>query len=148
MSPYELLDLGIAAGTRIDVQWGLFVTVHLAILGGITYVERPLRAPEKAGATAVYLAFAVVSYRATRFHMSLLQNAYKDVAEVAVSYRITDLHIVQFLAEDMLSGRFQFANHFAAIAHIAMATLVIFALLFDVELTARLKQNDGNARSS
>lgn len=142
MSPYELLDVAIAAGTRIDVQWGLFVSVHLAVLGGIAYAERPLRALEKVGAMAIYLAFAVVSFRATRFHMGLLQNAYKDVADVAASSRTTDLHIVQFLAEDMLTGRFQFANHFAAIAHIAMATLVIFALIFDVELTARLKDNE------
>ncbi len=142
MSPYELLDVAIAAGTRIDVQWGLFVTVHLAVLGGIAYVERPLRLPEKAGAMAIYLAFVIVSYRATRFHMNLLQSAYRDVAEVANSNQLTDLHTVQFITQDLLSGRFEFANYFTAIAHITMAALVMLALIYDVELTARLKEKE------
>ena len=142
MSPYELLDVAIAAGTRIDVQWGLFVTVHLAILGGIAYIERPLRLPEKVGAMAIYLAFVVVSYRATRFHMSLLQNAYGDVSEVASGEQFAELNTVQFIAQDLMSGRFEFANSFAAAAHIVMASLVVLALIFDVELTARLKEKE------
>ncbi len=32
MSPAELVELALDIGNRIDVQWGLFVTVHMALL--------------------------------------------------------------------------------------------------------------------
>jgi hypothetical protein len=38
MTAYELFDIALGISNRIDVQWGLFITIHLAIFGGIIYV--------------------------------------------------------------------------------------------------------------
>ena len=54
MSPHELFDLSISIGNRLDIQWGLFITVHMAIFGGIIYVDRPLTRLEKVGALFIY----------------------------------------------------------------------------------------------
>ena len=142
MTSYELLDIGIAAGNRLDVQWGLFVTVHLAILGGIAYVDRPLRPLEKVGAMAVYVSFIIVNYRATRFHMGLLQHAYREVADMAVDSCCINSKTVAFVARDVASGRFDFANTFATVAHLLMAALVVLAIIFNVELSSRLKEQE------
>lgn len=37
MTRYELFNLSISTGTRIDVQLSIFVTAHLAIFGGMIY---------------------------------------------------------------------------------------------------------------
>jgi len=61
MSAYESLDLYFSIANRIDLQWGLFITVHLALFGGIIYVDRPLRTLEKVGAILLYTGFATVN---------------------------------------------------------------------------------------
>ncbi len=48
MTPYELLDLALSLSNRIDTHWALFISVHLALIGGIIYVDRPLSKREKA----------------------------------------------------------------------------------------------------
>ena len=47
MTPYELLDLALSLSNRIDTHWTLFISVHLALIGGIIYVDRPLAKNEK-----------------------------------------------------------------------------------------------------
>jgi hypothetical protein len=37
MTPYELLDLALSLSNRIDTHWTLFISVHLALIGGIIY---------------------------------------------------------------------------------------------------------------
>ena len=72
MTPYELFDLMVSIANRLDIQWGLFITVHVAIFGGIIYVDRPLTRSEKVGALMVYTGFAVINYLITR-NLSLWQ---------------------------------------------------------------------------
>lgn len=82
MDTYQLIDLATTAGQRIDVQWGFFITVHMAILGGVVYVDRPLRATEKLFAIFLYLGFAVMNYGAMRMlqnmHFSLITDVYQS----------------------------------------------------------------------
>ena len=62
MDPYQLLDLALSLSTRIDTHWALFISVHLALIGGIIYVDRPLTKKEKTGAIIIYSGFAVINY--------------------------------------------------------------------------------------
>jgi hypothetical protein len=63
MTAYELIDLAVGIGNRIDVQLGIFITVHLAIFGGIIYVDRPLTRTEKVASLFIYSLFAYLNYR-------------------------------------------------------------------------------------
>ena len=47
MTLYQLLDLSLSLSNRIDTHWALFISVHLALVGGIIYVDRPLLAKKK-----------------------------------------------------------------------------------------------------
>ena len=62
MSLFELIELSQNIGFRIDAQWEFFLTVHMALFGGIIYVDRPLRKTEKLVAVALYSGFAVVNF--------------------------------------------------------------------------------------
>ena len=68
MTPYELLDLALSLSNRIDTHWTLFISVHLALIGGIIYVDRPLFRNEKIAAIIIYTGFALFNF----FYMSLI----------------------------------------------------------------------------
>ena len=48
MSPSEIAELAIDISNRVDMQWGLFVTVHMAVIGAIVYLDKPMLKIEKA----------------------------------------------------------------------------------------------------
>lgn len=139
MTPSELLEVAIAIGNRIDVQWGLFITVHLAIFGGIIYVDRPLRLAEKTGALTMYYAFSILNFRVLQLQIDLLQGAHRDIARLAGDACCADLEIVRRIAEHVADGRFTFANTIAVGGPIVMALLVTLAIIFDQQLTATVK---------
>ncbi len=66
MSEYQLIELLLNVSTKQDALWAIFFSVHMAIFGGIIYVDRPLRAAEKLFAIAAYLVFAVMNFVALR----------------------------------------------------------------------------------
>lgn len=61
MEMYQLLDIAVSLSNRLDTHWTLFISVHLALIGGIIYVDRPLQKPEKIAALLVYTGFAVIN---------------------------------------------------------------------------------------
>ncbi|WP_286828264.1 MULTISPECIES: hypothetical protein [Kordiimonas] len=82
MTLYELMDLAQSISSRIDVQWGFFITIHLALLGGIIYVDRPLKKAEKLIGFAVYLLFAIFNFRVITTHQGLLEKIYTEIAGI------------------------------------------------------------------
>lgn len=139
MSPYELLDISLAIGNRIDVQWGLFITVHLAIFGGIIYVDRPLRLAEKTGALVMYYAFSVLNFRVLQVQLGLLHGAHTDIARFAGDPCCADLEVIREVAEHVGTGRFAFGHAIAVGGPIVMALLVTLAVVFDQKITASAK---------
>lgn len=144
MSLYELFDVALSVGNRIDVQWGLFITVHLAIFGGIIYVDRPLRLPEKVGAMAIYAAFAALNFRAMRLQMNLMQHAYQEIALLMTEECCMDNLLVQFVAADVASGRFVLAASIVVGGHSLMAVLVAVSIIFDKTLRATARDSVAN----
>lgn len=138
MTPYELFDIAIAVGNRIDVQWGLFITVHLALLGGIIYVDHPLRLAEKIGAISIYMAFAVLDYRVMRLQFGLLENAFRDIAALRGDACCFGSRLVDFVAADVASGRLGVASKIIVIGHVVMAILVVLCIVFDRALGSKL----------
>ena len=136
MTPYELFDVALAVGNRVDVQWGLFITVHLAVLGGIIYMDRPLRLPAKVGAMAIYGGFAALNFRALRLQMNLLERTYQEIALLGSQECCMDNLLIKFVVEDIASGRFSLADKLVAGGHLLMAALVAISVLFDRPLGA------------
>ena len=136
MTAYELLDIALAAGNRIDVQWGLFITVHLALFGGIIYVDRPLRLPEKLGAIAIYAAFALLDFRVMRLQFGLLQSAYREIASRAGDACCAGNQLIEYVAADVASGRLGVAEGVIVGGHLIMATLVVLCIVFDQAIGA------------
>lgn len=137
MTPYELFDIALGVGTRIDVQWGLFITVHLALFGGIIYVDHPLRVPEKIGAIAIYLAFALLDYRIMRLQFGLLESAFTDIAALNGDSCCTGSQLVEYVAADVASSRLDVAANVIVVGHAAMAALVVLCVIFDKAIGAK-----------
>ena len=131
MTPYELFDIALAVGNRIDVQWGLFITVHLALFGGIIYVDHPLQWPEKIGAISIYTAFAVLDYRVMRLQFGLLRSAFTDIADLEGQSCCAGSQLVEYVAADVASGRLGVAESIIVGGHVVMAALVVLCVVFD-----------------
>ena len=58
----QLMEIAVSLSNRLDTHWTLFITVHLALIGGIIYVDRPLKRPEKWAAILVYTGFAAINF--------------------------------------------------------------------------------------
>ena len=98
MTPYELFDLMISIANRADIQWGLFITIHLAIFGGIIYVDRPLTRSEKVGALIIYTGFAVINYLVTKNLVEFHHSASQDIARYATDACCRDNLLVKQVA--------------------------------------------------
>jgi len=79
MTPYELLDLALSLSNRIDTHWTLFISVHLALIGGIIYVDRPLFRNEKIAAIIIYTGFALVNFLMMRSQTLFLGSIYQQI---------------------------------------------------------------------
>lgn len=104
MSLYDLIGVAQSVGARIDVQWGFFLTIHMALLGGIIYVDRPLSRIEKSIAIVIYLVFAVFNYRVMRLQHALLEAAYTDIVALRDDACCIDSSLMDFYVAEIESG--------------------------------------------
>lgn len=74
-----MIELSQGIGYRIDAQWGFFLTVHMALFGGIVYVDRPLRKMEKIVAIRLCTGFAAVNYLMLSNQLDLLQTIHTEI---------------------------------------------------------------------
>lgn len=140
MTPYELFDLAISTANRADVQWGLFITIHMAILGGIIYMDRPLTRPEKATLLVIYVGFAVINYLMTRTQLTFIHEANQEIAAFATDPCCADNQLVMRIVEQVEGPQFVIGMSVLLMLHLAMALLVFFAVIFDKSLTEYFKK--------
>ena len=136
MTPFELFDLSISIGNRLDIQWGLFITIHLAIFGGIIYVNRPLTRSEKVGALIIYTGFAVINYLVTRNLLEFFHSANQDIARYATDACCLDTLLVQQVAARVEGLAYVISQSVLLLAHLAMAALVASSVIFDKQIAA------------
>jgi len=139
MSIYELIELTNGISNRIDIQWGLFITVHMALFGGIIYVDRPLRLIEKIPALLIYTGFAAVNYKIMVMQFASMKNIYLDVADLAAAGCCDGSHIVGQMLAHINAGRFEISLTVVDIMHIVMFVLVVLSIVFDRALSVRKK---------
>jgi len=135
MTPYELLDLALSLSTRIDTHWALFISVHLALIGGLIYVDRPLSKREKAGAIMVYTGFALINFYMMKAQAKFLVSVYEQIDQIkdqpccqdnAVVAHIAGLNAVN--ANDMLINSI-------IIVHLLMLLVILLTITFDKQVS-------------
>ena len=131
MSVYELLDLATAIQSRIDVQLSLFVTIHLAMFGGIIYVDRPLMGTEKMAAIVIYCIFATLSYLMMQNQAQLTHALFSDIAELATEPCCSNITAVKMIANEIHGGRSAYTRYGIMALHIFFFIAVILAIVFD-----------------
>lgn len=126
MTFYELMDIATAVANRIDVQWGFFITIHMALLGGIFFIDKPIPLIGKLGGTLVYAIFATANFRALRLQHRILGQAYDDIVALQASACCQNSSLMKFYVAEV-------AEHFetrmlvvASVVH--LAALLVFVL--------------------
>jgi hypothetical protein len=73
MTLYETLDAINALRSLIFNIWNMFVAVHIAIVGGLLFVNRPISLAERVVAFLAYLGFVFMNGRAQLANYGLLE---------------------------------------------------------------------------
>ena len=148
MTLYELFDITISIGNRIDIQWGLFITVHMAIFGGIIYVDRPLTPFEKVGALTIYTGFAVINYFVTRNLGEFMHSANQEIVRYATDACCRNNLLVEQVVALLEGGNYRTSQNVLLLSHLAMVVLVTLSIIFDKQistLTSTVNTTDENS---
>lgn len=140
MTLYEIIALSQGISSRIDIQWSLFITVHLAIFGGIIYVDRPLRMTEKWVALFIYTGFSLINWTILRLQFDHLLRTYQDVISVAGDG--DQLAMVEFYKDALNTGLYQYVNFIIFGAHLVMFVVVILSVAKDSSEENSMSMND------
>ena len=135
MTLYELLDLNISAGTRIDVQLSILITAHLAIFGGIIYVDRPLRHNEKIASLFIYTIFALLNFRIMQNQLDLSDSLVREISKLSADPCCSDNETVNYIAAQLNSGFQPLKEVFLLVGHFVFYIIVLLSILFDKALS-------------
>lgn len=128
MSLFELIDLSQSIGFRIDAQWGFFLTVHMALFGGIIYVDRPLKKAEKSVAIVLYSGFALINYLMLANQLELVQIISHQIYELLQG---GESPLMEFYAKRSNAEWFDKASNYSVMVHGLMLVVVVLTVIFD-----------------
>lgn len=128
MTVYEIVDLFLSVSTKQDALWAIFFSVHMAIFGGIIYVDRPLRRPEKAFAIVAYCVFALMNFVAVRGGQRLMASLRSDLVNADVRTDAVSATVSLFESTQQFS---QYHEPITIWIHSIAWVLVVGAILFD-----------------
>jgi hypothetical protein len=131
---YELINIALSIGNRIDLQWTLFITVHLALLGAIVYIDRPLRKFEKIAALMIYCGFAFINFQQMNNQVLMVGSVYSDVLRLSTEGPNKNLAIVQRMANEAKLDRSGIQRNVLISSHVFMFLLVVVSVIFDRKL--------------
>ncbi len=131
MTPYELLDLILSLSNRLDTHWTLFITVHLALIGGIIYVDRPLNRKEKIVATFVYSGFAYINYAVMKRQFDFLGSIYEKLYLMKDDACCINNPVMDYMVESYGTHISTTSLYSILIVHLAMFVIVIASIFYD-----------------
>ena len=134
MQLYQLLDIAVSLSNRLDTHWTLFISVHLALIGGIIYVDRPLQKTEKIAALLVYTGFAAVNFIMMLNQSNFLNSVYADIMVMQNAPCCVNSEIMQHIAQMSENETFTRTIWSLVIIHLAMYLLVCASILRDKAL--------------
>ncbi len=143
MTAYELIDVTLSVASRIEVQWGLFITVHLALFAGMIYVDRPLRLPEKSGALALHGSFAVVKHHVLSTQLGLLEGSYREPTQLLRNPCCVDNGNLRHMTRPPSRGLPDAADGILLLVHALTFLFVLLTVVFDRPRKQRFLQLTG-----
>ncbi|MFQ3189918.1 MAG: hypothetical protein ACI936_001044 [Paraglaciecola sp.] len=131
MNVSDLLELALSLNSRLDNHWTLFVSIHLALLGGVIYIDRPLRRNEKIVAVLIYSGFALVNYMMMKNSVTFLDSVYLDILALkneacCINSNVIQ-HVVNLFEQDSTSRTLMSI----VIVHIMMYLLTVIVIIND-----------------
>jgi hypothetical protein len=120
----------------MDVQWGFFVSIHLALLGGVFFIDRPVPVHGKLAATAVYVVFATFNFRALRAQHRILEHVYQDIVELKDSACCQGSELMAFYVNEVAADFDQRMMIVAWLMHLVafgVFVLSVFAIRFRLQ---------------
>jgi len=142
MTPAEVVEILMLVGNRIDLQWGMFITVHLALFGGLIYVDRPLRKMEKFAAMVTYTGFAIVNYIVMKNQVLLMDYLQQDIVSLSQHACCLSNHVIQGLAKQAAQGKTAMSFAILLGTHATMFVLVCLSIIFDQALSHKVSDNE------
>jgi hypothetical protein len=142
MQLYQLLDIAVSLSNRLDTHWTLFISVHLALIGGIIYVDRPLQKPEKIAALLVYTGFAAVNFIMMLNQSNFLNSVYADIMVMQNAPCCVNSEIIQHITQMSENETFTRTIWSLVIIHLVMYLLVCVSILKDKALSNPSAQNN------
>lgn len=132
----DLMELAASLSTRLDTHWALFITVHMALLGAIVYVDRPLIRSEKWAAMLIYSGFAIINYYMMRNQLLFIDSLYQDIVAMSSQPCCDSLKSVEYIVNLSQSRGFKVADWAVVVVHLVMFILVLVSILNDKHRSA------------
>ena len=136
MNFYELVDVSQSIASRMDVQWGFFVSIHLALLGGVFFIDRPVPVHGKVAATAVYAVFATFNFRALRAQHRILERTYQDIVGLQDSDCCQGSELMAFYVNEVAANfglRMMAVTWLMHLVAFGIFVLSVFAIRFRIQ---------------
>ena len=140
MNVSDLLELALSLNGRLDNHWTLFVSIHLALLGGVIYIDRPLIRNEKIVAVLIYSGFALVNYMMMKNSVIFLDSFYLDILALKNEACCINSNVVQHVVNLYEQGSTTQTLMSIVIVHIIMYLLTVIVIIND---KVRPKVEDG-----
>ena len=138
MTPYELIDLALSLSNRIDTHWTLFISVHLALIGGIIYVDRPLSKKEKSAAIIVYSGFATINYFMMKGQATFLQSIYQQINAIKDDACCTGNHLIDHVVKLYNYEINSLLLSSVIVIHLVMFVVVVLSIFYDSKAKKRV----------
>ncbi|MEM7026983.1 MAG: hypothetical protein AAF410_02025 [Pseudomonadota bacterium] len=131
MTAYELVDLATSIGGRLDLQISLFVTIHLALFGGIFYLDRSLNRTEQIFTLLVYSIFAALSYYMMLHQAAMISAIYNDAVKYLSDDCCSASEVLARMARELEAGRNTYMRVVIISIHAFLYLAVVMTILFD-----------------
>lgn len=130
MSEYQIVDLFLNISTKQDALWAIFFSVHMAIFGGIIYVDRPLKRNEKVFAVAAYLVFAMMNFVSVSAGQRMMGALRSDLANIVADDTVMSETALLFETASRIEP---YQQSITMGVHVLAALMAIGAIVFDRE---------------
>jgi hypothetical protein len=131
MNVSDLLELALSLNSRLDNHWTLFVSIHLALLGGVIYIDHPLRRNEKLVAMLLYSGFALVNYMMMKNAVLFLDSIYLDILALKNEACCINSNVIQHVVSLHEQGSTSRTLTSIVIVHVMMYLLAIIVIVTD-----------------
>ncbi len=131
MTAHELIQVLLAFENRLDVQWGVFITVHLALFGGIIYIDGPLKRGEKIAAMVIYFGFATINYLVSADLAASIHAAQTEIAKFTSEPCCLKNELVARISAKVAGVGPAITQVVLILSHAIMLLLVLLSVVFD-----------------